>query len=153
MKTRLATPADIPAMVDLLNVLFEQEMDFTPSREAQARGLDLILSSAETGQLIVAEDNNGSIVGMVSILYMPSTAKGGLVAILEDMIVDANVQGKGIGKLLINAAKTVAGAHGCMRITLLTDADNLQAHAFYERCGFSRSEMVVYRTLVGSDES
>ncbi|MEM6464122.1 MAG: GNAT family N-acetyltransferase [Pseudomonadota bacterium] len=113
MKTRLANSADVPAIVELLNLLFEQEADFTPSREAQTNGLRLILSSLHSGKLIVAEDENGSIVGMVSLHYMPSTSMGEWVAVLEDMIVSISARRQGAGKVLIDAAKSAAEDDRC----------------------------------------
>ena len=82
---------------------------------------------------------------MVSILFTVSTAEGGRAAWLEDMVVHPSRRGQGIGERLINEAKSGALAAGCSRITLLTDAMNSPALQFYEKAGFSRSQMVPLR--------
>lgn len=142
---RAATAADLPAMISLLAHLFEQEVDFSPDAAAQRRGLNLILDNPSAGRLLVAE-REGRVVGMLNLLYTVSTALGGPVGILEDMIVapDARSFG-GIGRALLDAAIRRAREDGALRITLLTDAGNDGAQRFYERAGFTKSDMVAMR--------
>ena len=82
---------------------------------------------------------------MVNLLYTVSTALGSRVAILEDMVVSPKIRGQNVGSSLIEYALDYARKQGCQRITLLTDSDNIAAHRFYERHGFSRSTMVPFR--------
>ncbi|MGH6645813.1 GNAT family N-acetyltransferase [Aquabacterium sp.] len=139
-----ATLDDLPALSALLTALFTQEAEFRPDEAAQRRGLARIIGSADTGLIVVARQA-GRVVGMVTLLFTVSTALGERVAWLEDMVVDAGCRGQGVGALLIDGAIALARAHGCRRITLLTDADNLMAHRFYERHGFRASSMVPLR--------
>ena len=88
---------------------------------------------------------SGEIIGMVNLLYTVSTALGGRVALLEDMVVSPKARGLGVGSKLINQSIEFAKENGCKRITLLTDHDNEGSHRFYQRHGFSRSSMVVFR--------
>jgi GNAT superfamily N-acetyltransferase len=85
---------------------------------------------------------------MVNLLFTESTALGSRVAILEDMIVAAASRGKGIGSLLIDYAIQEATHLGCKRITLLTDSENIQAHDFYQKKGFTKSTMTPFRLLI-----
>lgn len=144
MRTRLASPADLPALVDLLCVLFAQEAEFVPDREAQARGLSAILDSPATGAILVAEEA-GAVRGMVSLLWTVSTALGARAGLLEDMVVAPAARGRGTGGLLLEAAIRHARDSGCRRLTLLTDADNTAAQRFYRRHGFVGSPMVPLR--------
>jgi len=141
---RQATTTDVVQLCDLLSILFAQEADFLPDLERQARGLRLIIEQPEVGMIYCAIDGT-SVVGMVSILFTVSTAEGGRAAWLEDMVVHPSRRGQGIGERLINEAKSGALAAGCSRITLLTDAMNSPALQFYEKAGFSRSQMVPLR--------
>jgi ribosomal protein S18 acetylase RimI-like enzyme len=144
MNIRRATTADLPALCDLLSLLFAQEADFTPDRDKQSRALRLILENPAIGQLYCAADGD-DVIAMVSILFTISTAEGGLAAWMEDMIVHPNSRGQGIGERLIHEAIAGARAAGCTRITLLTDVTNSTAMRFYERAGFVRSQMVPFR--------
>lgn len=144
MRTREATEADIPAMIGLLGYLFTQEAEFAPDEAAQRRGLEMILGDPKAGVLLVAEDD-GRMVGMVGLLYTASTALGGRVALLEDMVVAPEARNAGVGRALLEAAIARASSAGCRRITLLTDGGNADAQRFYERAGFSASEMLPMR--------
>lgn len=140
----LATAADLPGLCDLLEVLFSQEAEFKPDRAAQERGLMMILESPQVGHILAARQE-GRVVGMVSLLYTVSTALGGRVALLEDLVVLPALRGQGLGARLLAQALELAQGQGCLRITLLTDADNFAAHKFYARQGFGPSPMVPLR--------
>jgi GNAT superfamily N-acetyltransferase len=84
---------------------------------------------------------------MVGLLFTVSTALGARVAWLEDMVVAPEARGRGIGGALVDAALAQARAAGCRRVTLLTDADNADAHRFYRRHGFAASPMRPFRFL------
>ncbi len=144
---RLATVSDIPSMVQLLRFLFAQEAEFEPSTKRQTKGLKTLMASPDRGRVLVYDDER-QIVGMVTLLYSVSTALGGVVAVLEDMIVLPDARERGVGRRLIAAAIDQCRSDGCRRITLLTDQDNTTAQAFYERAGFSRSSMVPFRLLL-----
>jgi GNAT superfamily N-acetyltransferase len=142
-----ATLDDINALCDLLTILFSQEAEFKPDRQAQQTGLQAIISNPELGIILLARHND-KVVGMVSLLFSISTALGGRVAILEDMVVLPDKRGLGIGSALLTAAISTARDSGCQRITLLTDSDNAIARGFYEKHGFVRSSMLAFRRLL-----
>jgi GNAT superfamily N-acetyltransferase len=142
-----ATLNDITELCGLLGILFSQEAEFKPNTAVQAAGLRLIIEHPDIGIILAARRDN-KLVGMVSILFTVSTALGSRVAILEDMVVLPTERGSGVGFSLLNAAITTAHEQGCQRVTLLTDSDNETAHAFYEKQGFTRSQMVVFRRLL-----
>ena len=140
----LATVSDTPALSAILSILFTQEAEFQPDTVAQQRGLNAILSDPALGEILVARQN-GQIVGMVNVLYSISTALGARVALLEDMVVAPAMRGSGLGSQLLAAAIKHAKQRGCLRITLLTDADNYAAQAFYQKQGFEKSSMIPLR--------
>jgi len=150
MNVSPATEADLPVLCELLGLLFVQEAEFRPDRERQLAGLRSILSRPEAGQILVLREGPG-VVGMVSLLFMPSTALGGRVAVLEDMVVRPNARGRGAGSRLLQAAIEFAQLAGCRRITLLTDADNAAAQQFYSRHGFRRSAMIPMRLMLNGE--
>jgi GNAT superfamily N-acetyltransferase len=131
-----------------LSALFEQEQEFAPDPEAQARGLEQIINNPDVGTILVARQG-GQIAGMVNLLFTVSTALGGKVAVLEDMIVSVQCRGAGMGTRLLAEAVAFARSQGCKRVTLLTDRANEAAQRFYGRQGFVASSMVPMRlTLV-----
>jgi ribosomal protein S18 acetylase RimI-like enzyme len=142
-----ATAADIPALSELLSLLFTQEAEFTPDPAAQARGLARIIDNPEAGSVLVARQDN-LLVGMVNLLYTISTALGEMVALLEDLVVAPNARGAGVGSQLLAQAIAVARAGGCRRITLLTDRSNEAAQRLYSKHGFGASTMMPMRLLL-----
>lgn len=147
MEINPATMSDIPALCELLDILFSQEADFTPDREAQSSGLAQIIGNPEVGLIVVARQQ-GRVVGMVNLLYTVSTALGGRVALLEDMVVAPGTRGSGVGSLLLQQAVQIARSNGCKRITLLTDQSNELAQRFYRKHGFGFSAMIPLRRLL-----
>lgn len=139
---------DLPALEKLLGELFAQEHEFTPDAEKQARALRMILDDARNGQIFVARQD-GETIAMASVLFTISTAEGGLVGLLEDVIVAPPYRRQGIGRQLLDHVLQWCRQQGLLRVTLLTDHDNLAALSFYERAGFSRSGMIVLRRRPG----
>jgi GNAT superfamily N-acetyltransferase len=136
----------------MLGILFAQEAEFRPDPERQAAGLRAVLGHPDVGQVLVLRDGP-TAVGMVSLLFLPSTALGGRVALLEDMVVRPDARGGGAGSRLLQAAIAFARSVGCLRITLLTDADNMAAQRFYGRHGFGRSGMIPMRLPLGEQDA
>jgi GNAT superfamily N-acetyltransferase len=139
-----ATVADIPQLADLLTILFTQEADFHPDREKQIQGLRLIVEAPDRGRIFVARMGD-KIVGMVSLLFTISTAEGAPACLLEDMVVQPDQRGNGLGARLLQYAVSYAKTNGFARITLLTDRTNEKAIRFYQRHGFQPSEMTPLR--------
>jgi GNAT superfamily N-acetyltransferase len=149
-----ATEMDVPELCDLLRLLFVQETEFHPDTSLQVAGLRQIVNHADRGRILVARDG-ARLVGMVSLFLTISTALGGPVALLEDMIVRHEYRRKGVGNRLLLAAMGLARSLDCRRITLLTDRTNEVAQRFYEKHGFNLSEMVPMRLVFekGTDRS
>jgi GNAT superfamily N-acetyltransferase len=145
----LANLHDIPELIRLLTVLFSQDIEFEPNREKQHNGLHQIIIHPEIGDILVLK-GDGKIIGMVSLLYSVSTALGGKVVILEDMVIDPSCRNKGLGSELLKSAIAFAKERNCLRITLLTDFDNETAIHFYENFNFLKSSMIPMRLVFES---
>ncbi len=141
--------ADIEDLIDLLTVLFSQEAEFNPNRNLQRNGLEMILNDTSIGSIFVLKDDD-AIIGMVSLLWSVSTALGGKVAFLEDMIVNPMYRGRDGGSILLKYAIDYAQKCSCKRITLLTDSDNHLAQKFYQRLGFKKSLMQPMRLILNN---
>jgi len=137
---------DIPQLCDLLDYVFEQEVEFKPDRNLQISGLQKILENKDRGAILIIK-GKGKAIGMVNLLFTISTALGGIVALLEDMVVIPTERGKGYGSKLLLSAIECANRKGCKRITLLTDNNNVGAQKFYMRHGFTQSSMLPMRYL------
>lgn len=137
---RRARQDDIPAMVGLLAQLFAIEADFEIAPEVQARGLAMLLARPEAA-VFVAE-HGAAVIGMCTAQLTVSTARGGLSAGLEDVVVEAAHRGRGLGARLVAAAEAFAREAGALRFALLADETNAPALDFYDHLGFSRTRLV-----------
>ncbi|MFZ2889075.1 GNAT family N-acetyltransferase [Sulfuricurvum sp.] len=141
---RLAYSDDIPVMVKLLGELFAIEDDFTIDTEKQSCGLELLLQNSHS-IVLVAEIEN-TVIGMITIQRMISTAMGTYVGTIEDVIVAQECRGSGIGTKLLDAAMDEADERGWGRLALGVDLRNTKAIDFYQKKGFSTSHMgLMYR--------
>lgn len=140
----VATPQDVQELVALLGTLFEQEQDFVSNPQKQLRAVELLLNSPDVGILLVSRID-GRIVAMVSLLFTISTAEGGHVCWLEDLVVKPDWRSRGVGSELLKAAIEEAKQRNLSRITLLTDGSNASARRFYARHGFVDSAMTPMR--------
>ncbi len=141
-----ATMDDLPQLVDLLDDLFSMEADFVPDREKQERGLRLILEQPSRGRIFVLRTDH-QLIAMVNLLITISTAEGGFVLLLEDVVVHRDHRGQGYGSMLLDHVIAFARQKNFLRITLLTDRDNEASKRFYLDRGFSESDMVPLRML------
>jgi GNAT superfamily N-acetyltransferase len=115
--------ADIPELLILLELLFTQEAEFSFNAEMTQNALNEIIQDNSIGEIFVATHNNTPIA-MVSILYTISSALGGKVGLLEDMIVHPKYRFDGIGSQLLQYALKKAKDKNIKRLTLL----NYQEH-------------------------
>jgi GNAT superfamily N-acetyltransferase len=142
-----ATEADLDELSEMLGDLFAQEGDFRPDKERQLRGLRLIFEQPSRGRVFVLRQN-GAIVGMINLLFTISTAEGGFVMLLEDLVIHKKYQGKGYGSKLLQHAIDFAKQKNFLRITLLTDRPENLAQEFFRHHGFVESSMIPMRLWV-----
>jgi GNAT superfamily N-acetyltransferase len=146
-----ATIEDLPQLTDLLTDLFTMEEDFKPDHMKQTRGLQLLLEQPNRGRIFVLR-HNGKILGMINLLFTISTAEGGFVILLEDVIVHRDHRHQGFGDRLLMQAVAYARQKNFLRITLLTDKLNNESQRFFKRHGFFESSMVPMRLLLSTGE-
>ncbi|WP_435354196.1 GNAT family N-acetyltransferase [Emticicia sp. SJ17W-69] len=89
-------------------------------------------------QVFVAELDN-KIIGTFALLIMENMAHLGTPsAVVEDVGVLPTLQGKGIGKIMMEFALAKAKEKGCYKMSLSSNLRREQAHQFYESLGFKK---------------
>jgi GNAT superfamily N-acetyltransferase len=141
IRVRCAAEADLTALVELLQLLFAIEADFTLDPARQRRGLTAMLAEPDRRLVLVAE-GDGAPVGMATGQLLVSTAEGGLACVVEDLVVAAEWRGHGIGGWLLDQVAKWAAARGATRLQLVADRENHPALGFYERRGWRRTRLV-----------
>jgi GNAT superfamily N-acetyltransferase len=133
---REATRADLPAVLALYAQPGFDDGDVLSVPEAEAM-LDRFEAYPDYA-LYVAEEA-GAIVGTFAILVMDNLGhRGAPSAIVEDVVVALDRQGRGLGTRMMEAAIGMARARGCYKLVLSSNMKRAAAHAFYEGLGFER---------------
>lgn len=112
---------------------------FVPGRKKYSNAELADIISNDNKPVFVA-DENGKILGYAFCVFKtPSIPSMQPVKTLyiDDLCVDENCRGGGIGKKLFQFVKDFAKQSGCYNLTLNVWECNPGAKAFYESCGLS----------------
>jgi len=140
---RRAVHSDIDTLTSLLKILFSIEEDFDFNESLQRKGLRMMLNN-ERGCLFVAE-TSGRVIGMCSGQLTVSTAEGGPVMLVEDVVVHEEYQGRGVGRRLMEEIAAWGKTKGVSRLQLLADRNNSSALEFYKKLGWRTTRLICLR--------
>ncbi len=121
------------------------------SRSAPAPGraeLEAIVASPATVLLVARDAATRRIVGSLTLVVFRIPT--GVRAWIEDVVVDEDARGSGIGAALVKAAIERAGAEGARTVDLTSRPDREAANRLYARMGFTTRTTNVYRYSAGS---
>ena len=109
-----------------------------PNREH----LQSIVDSTAT-HMLVARGDDGTILGSLTLVLFPIPT--GLRAWIEDVVVDSEARGQGVGEALNRYAIDVAAERGARTVDLTSRPSREAANRLYRRLGFEPRETNVYR--------
>jgi len=142
---RLAEPQDLAAVIQLLadDALGMSREDVPPSTHDQPAQVYLDafadIQRDARNELIVAE-LGGEVVGCLQLTYIPGLSRRGAErGQIESVRVKRDLRGHGLGQKLFQWAIERARDKNCALVQLTTDAARTEAHAFYQRLGFTPS--------------
>jgi GNAT superfamily N-acetyltransferase len=131
---REAVAADLAAILALLAQPDLDDGDVLSLGEAEA--VFARMAHYPSYRLFVAE-RVGVVVGSYALLVMENLGhRGALSAVVEQVMVAADLQSAGIGGAMMQRAMADAALAGCYKLALSSNARRVRAHAFYERLGF-----------------
>ena len=125
---RDATPADAAAIASLLADLGHD----TPSSEIPAR---LAAVRKADGVVLVAVDEHDHPLGLMSLAKHVTIHAPRPIAYITALVTSSSARRRGVGQLLVAAAKEWAIAHECVRLSVTSAERRSDAHAFYPACG------------------
>jgi ribosomal protein S18 acetylase RimI-like enzyme len=111
------------------------------SAPLDADDLARIISHQATALLVAR--NQDVIVGMLTLVTYPLPS--GLRARIEDVVVDQDARGQGIGTALTLAALDLAQQQGARSVDLTSRASRVTANRLYQQLGFQLRDSNVYR--------
>lgn len=105
---------------------------------AEARRLLARFAAYPDYTLYVAELER-EIVGTFALLVMDNLGHlGAPSAIVEDVVVAPSMQGRGVGRAMMDFARQKSIEKRCYKLVLSSNAKRERAHAFYEQLGYER---------------
>lgn len=140
---RLATAADLPAIVrlladDHLGAVRERYSD--PLPESYGKAFEEIQRIGS--EVILAMDQQGDIIGCLQLMVLPGLGQQGKWrAQIEAVRIASHLRGQGLGSQLIHHAVERARQRGCKLVQLTSDNSRQGAHRLYERLGFKASHV------------
>jgi len=127
--------ADADDAVELAELI--GQLGYPTEPAAVARRLER-LAATGIDRIQVAEDE-GRIVGLVSVHVSRSLEYDGDAAKISAIVVDESRRGTGVGRALVDAAEAEARERGCEVLWLTTAERRGDAHAFYRALGFDET--------------
>jgi ribosomal protein S18 acetylase RimI-like enzyme len=107
-------------------------------------------TAAELSAIVGAVDSvlfvarfDGRVVGSLTLAFYRIPT--GLKAWIEDVVVDGEARGKGVGEALSRAAVDEARRHGAKHVSLTSRSSRESANRLYQGIGFELYETNVYR--------
>jgi ribosomal protein S18 acetylase RimI-like enzyme len=101
---------------------------------------------------VLVAEVEGRIVGYGKINHPTELAASGHVWYVSGLAVDAALEGRGVGRGLMEALIELARARGGRRMTLRVFAPNERARRLYERLGFETEGILRGEFMVGDGE-
>ena len=131
LQIRSCTPHDFKAVF----VLFQQ---LWPDLELDEDGLLKVYhrALASATQHLIVGIMKERVVGFCSLSVKNNFWKAGYIGNVDELVVDKDYRGRGIGKKLMRRIEEIVMQNQCTQIELDSSFHRKEAHFFYENIGF-----------------
>ena len=149
MNIRQVQPQDFDAwkpLWDGYNAFYERSGPTALPMEITRTTWQRFFDAYEPVHALVAEADDGQLLGLVHYLYHRSTLAIAPNCDLQDLFTAEAARGKGVGRALIEAVYERAQADGCGRVYWHTRETNVVAQALYNQVAEGGGVMV-YRKI------
>jgi ribosomal protein S18 acetylase RimI-like enzyme len=141
LRVREAKTEDAETIHALAGELARVVGDSSPALEAVRARLSELLEEPRA-RVLVAEDEDGSVVGMASLWIKPDLAHGDTVVEVPTLVVAEGSRRGGVGKLLMEEIQKLAAENDANLIELVATPGNVPARDFYKSLGFVETDHV-----------
>ena len=139
-RVRNASAADATAVAEAVATLLCELGATPPPRSAMETAARAVIADAESGAVLVAEDGDGLLVGVLAASWPLAVHAGGSYGLIQDLWVDPAWRSAGTGAELVEAFSDLAARRGASRVEVGIPRDDFPMLAatrrFYERSGF-----------------
>ena len=148
-----ATIVDLPNIQFLNNKLFDLEISefdnnsLIPDWSMSKYGKNYFSDMIKNHFVLIATDDIHTIGYLAGKIGITETYTKGTLAEIDNMFIDSNYRGRGVGKKLIDVFKAECVLRGVSSIRVGTVAKNRNAIAFYEKQGFEVHNITLNHNL------
>jgi len=138
---REAQPGDLEAVRRLYRQL--HPADPVPEDGSDAAAFEQILGSPGLHLFLLERD--GVAVATTYLNLIPNMTRGASpYAVIENVVVEKELRGAGLGKEIMASTLNAAWEAGCYKAMLMTGSRRPSTLAFYRACGFSEDAKTAY---------
>lgn len=142
LEIRYCKPEDFDKILILLQQLWpDQALDKLALQDIYQLALNNDL------QKLIVGVANGLIVGFCSLTIKNNFWQAGRLGNVDELVVDVNHRGSGIGTKLMERITEIAMEHNCVRIELDSSFRRKEAHQFYLNIGFKARAYLFTKSL------
>jgi GNAT superfamily N-acetyltransferase len=139
LKLREAKLSDVPSLVELIHEL-GHEID----EKSVTKNLKLLKKTDEVPLVATLDKRVVGLCGVSRRVVIHRSAPLGRITVL---VVSQSAQGRGIGRMLVEAAEEWMRKGGCKIVEVTSNDRRPAAHAFYRHMGFERSSIRFFKKL------
>ncbi|CAN1567681.1 RimI Acetyltransferases [Rhabdaerophilaceae bacterium] len=130
---RRAEPTDLPVLLALLSQLSDRNS--APEDTVASHTFAAML--AQPGLSVFLAEMAGRVVGTITLVLVPNLTRGARpFGIIENVVTDQAMRGRGVGKALIAHGIAECQMRNAYKVMLMTGRTDAAALGFYRACGF-----------------
>ncbi len=147
VKIREARTKDAVRMAEILREIgWSEKRNALPPDEV-AGPIEKLIEHCERDReghsIIVAADENDSVIGFLNVHWVPFIMLGSLEGYVSDVFVSPASGGMGVGKALVERVMEEGNRRGCMRLMLTNGREKLSYKTgFYKKLGWTERPSV-----------
>jgi ribosomal protein S18 acetylase RimI-like enzyme len=151
-RARVAVADDLPRLADLAAEAVDEQRDarggpLWARREARRHPQASLRSAlADPDQRVVVGLLDDTVIGY-GVVRIEALGDGGLLAVVDDLYVEPEARGVGVGEALMDELVAFAEDRGCIGIDALALPGNRATKNFFETFGLTARAIVVHRRL------
>jgi GNAT superfamily N-acetyltransferase len=137
---RAAAAEEAPAVAAAVARLLAELGGGQPAREELEAEARAALAEPQAASLLVAEDSQGEIVGLLSASWLRAIHVPGAYGVIQDLWVEASWRSRGVGAQLVAAVAAEARERGAARLEVGLPRESFASieatESFYRANGF-----------------
>jgi ribosomal protein S18 acetylase RimI-like enzyme len=143
---REAEVEDLDRIVELLLELYSVVSERQTLHPESFRKNCLELLSERNSFFLVAAEGE-RLIGFLNFTVRRTCLHSGGSALIDELVIDQEHRGAGVGRDLIEAAVRRARALGCSEVEVNTETVNLRARDFYKKLGFEEIGVLLEKAV------